>query len=131
MFRSSMFRRLLPFLFLFSSCVPPTSAEVVGYFVCGAGRNASNAHYKRCDTGAEYSTHCLSLKPKEMLYFDAIAPYNWQIYSYYGPLKPVKVHYRANVSDFVDPPKHGWYTVNDGIDPPPFVLSDANATSCP
>ena len=103
----------------------------MGYFVCGAGRNASNDHYKRCDTGGEYSTHCLSLKPKEILYFDAIAPYNWQIYSYYGPLKPVEVHYKVNVSDFVDPPKHGWYSVNDGIDPPPSVIKDVDVRSCP
>ena len=107
------------------------TGAVEGFFVCGAGRNATNAHYKRCDTGAEYSTACLSLRQKEVLYFDAVAPYNWQLYTYFGPFKATKAHYRANVSDYVDPPRTGWYVVGDGISPPPTVVSDRNASACP
>ena len=104
-----MGKHLLPCIFLISSfCFSAVNAEVEGFYVCGAGRNASNAHYLRCDTGAEYSTACMSLKPKEVMYFSAIPPYNWQLYTYEGPLKPVTVHYKVNMTDFLDPPTRGW-----------------------
>lgn len=107
-------------------------SNVEGFYVCRAGRNSSNAHYKRCDVGQEYSTACLSLKEKEILFFDAVPPYHWQIYTYEGPLKRIHIHYQVNVTDFVDPPRTGWYSVEDGIDPPPIVVGDDdNVTSCP
>ncbi len=57
--------------------------------------------------------------------FDAGAQNQWQLYSYLGPFKKTETLYAVNVSDLVDPPRHGWFTVK-GESPVPSVLVDTN-----
>ena len=101
-----------------------------GYWACGAGDSATNGHYLFI-TPTEYQLKVQGQKTKHFLHFgQSGGQLQWQLYSFESGLfhKPT-VHYAVNVTDNVDPPSSGWFSV-DGTTPPKTFAKDTSATSC-
>ena len=88
---------------------------------CGTGDSAANGHYLYV-RASEYRLQATAeAQAKQIMHFDAgvtSGQPRWQIYAFTPGLfhKPV-MQYAVNVSDLVDPPGAGWFSL-DGTTPP-------------
>ena len=113
----------------------PARSRIPAYWVCGADAADVNGLYYTCDA-INYALNgtCGTLAEKHFLFYDD-RHLQWELYTYFGPLKKILTHYTAACPDTdVRPPQQpaAWQNVTaaDGRGPSVSQYDDPKAITC-